>query len=175
MPCHVTRTDAYARFQVPGKRSVCPGGPALRTNLLSVLHRARRCCPVHLALHHGSFQALVQISVTIYLKGILTKGFDLGKSVAWMMETIQNPSTSVREQKALVNSRVWCQQQSGVLLARAELARVSCFSETLQTLQTMLSRRLFARTRQFHQERARKSCVMATTNHTLRGVKQQIH
>lgn len=130
MPCHVTRTDAYARFQVPGKRSVCPEGPVLRTNLLSVLHRVRRCCPVHLALHHGSFQALVQISVTIYLKGILTKGFDLGKSVAWMMETIQNPSTSVREQKALVNSRVWCQQQSGVLLARAELARVSCFLET---------------------------------------------
>lgn len=92
-----------------------------KTNLLSVLHWLRCCRLIHLSLHHGSFQALVQVSITIYLKGILTKGFDLGKSIAWMMETIQNPWTNSREQKTLVNLRVCCRHQSKALLARHKL------------------------------------------------------
>jgi len=91
-----------------------------KTDLLSVLHWPRRCRLIHLSLHHGSFQALVQVSITIYLKGILTKGFDLGKSVAWMMETTQKPWASSREQEAPVNSRVCRQHQLEARSVRTE-------------------------------------------------------
>lgn len=62
-----------------------------RTNLLPVLAQLRCGHLLHLSLHHGSFQALIQVSITIHLKRILTKGFDLGKTIAWITERIQNP------------------------------------------------------------------------------------
>lgn len=52
------------------------------TNLLRIGHRLLGRVRLALLLHHGSFQALVQILVAINLQGILAKGLNFGKPLA---------------------------------------------------------------------------------------------
>lgn len=53
-----------------------------QTNLLSVFHRLSCCLLINLPLYHGPFQALGQVPITVYLKGILAKSLYLGKGLA---------------------------------------------------------------------------------------------